>query len=225
MKTIFITGTDTEVGKTLVASALVDYWVTQGFKTSGFKPVAAGAEYINGELQNEDAQALQMASNVDLPYSTINPIVFEQATAPHIAASLNSQVIEIKALDDAYYQHAKVSERVVVEGAGGWQVPINDDNSFADWVASHQWPVLLVVNIKLGCINHTSLSYRDIVRYNNPLVGWVANCIDSNTPYANEMITTLQKTISAPLIGIVPTLNSTFKKDINKHLNFTNLLM
>lgn len=207
MQTVFITGTDTGVGKTVVASQLVNYWVAQGLKVSGYKPVASGAETIDKQLQNEDAQALLAASNTQLPYSLINPYCFEPATAPHIAAEQVSNVVDLAVLNQCYRDIKAQSEKVVIEGAGGWQVPLNSEATFADWVAQHQWPVILVVNIKLGCINHAILTSRDIVSYQCPFAGWVANLIDSDVPFQQEMITTLKRMIPAPMLGVMPTLS------------------
>lgn len=222
MKTIFITGTDTGVGKTLVSHALISCCVSQGFKTSGFKPVAAGAEWYDGELQNEDAQLLLSASNTDITYSQVNPCVLELATAPHIAADKMNSRVDAGELETAYRNLSTVSERIVVEGAGGWQVPLNSEISFADWVSEQKWPVLLVVNIKLGCINHARLSYLDIMRCGNLVAGWVAN-VQSDVDYAEDMIASIADFISAPLLGWIPPLVFEDSHDISDYLDFAKL--
>lgn len=220
MNTIFVTGTDTGVGKTLVSQALVSYWVERDFKTSGFKPVAAGAEWCNGEMQNEDARLLLAASNTGIKYSQVNPCVLELATAPHIAAEKQHTQIDLEVLNSAYRTLTELSERIVVEGAGGWQVPLTASISFADWVAEYQWPVLLVVNIKLGCINHARLTYRDILRYGCPVAGWVANVQSTEIDYSAEMISAIKGFIDAPLIGCIPPLNSQATALAGQYLDF-----
>lgn len=224
MKTIFVTGTDTGVGKTLVSKALVTYCVEQGFVTTGFKPVAAGAQWINDELRNEDAMELLAVSNSSASYALINPCVLETATAPHIAANLQHQVIDPRDLDRAYEEISRISQCVVVEGAGGWQVPLNGNVSFADWVAGQQWPVLLVVNIKLGCINHARLTILDIQRCGISLVGWVANIQSTEIEYAAQMIEAIDAFANAPLIGTIPPLGSVNISGVNSYLDFSRLI-
>ncbi len=223
MSTVFITGTDTGVGKTLVSCGLVRYWVKKNIKTTGFKPVASGASWLDGELKNEDALALHAVSNTALPYASINPYVFAEATAPHIAAGLAGASIDVAVIDQAYSDIAACSERVVIEGAGGWQVPLNPQVSFADWVAAHEWPVILVVNVKLGCINHARLSCLDILHCGNSLLGWVANVMSADVAYSQDMINSLQSYIDAPLFGILPPLNSPHAADISTFIDFSSL--
>ena len=223
MNTVFVTGTDTGVGKTLVSKALIEYWVDQGYVTSGFKPVAAGAEYVDGQLQNEDAQILMSVANCEASYSQVNPIVLEAATAPHIAAEYENIDISIAKLNSAYESISTLSDYVVVEGAGGWQVPLNRQYSFADWVSEKKWPVLLVVDIKLGCINHARLSYFDILRCGNPIIGWVANVQSNDVEYFQDMISSIDNVIRAPLIGCVPPLDEQNIKNLTEYLHFDRL--
>ncbi len=204
MATVFVTGTDTGVGKTVVSCALLQYWQGCGMKVAGFKPVASGAEPVNGRLQNADALALQRFSNCDLPYALVNPYVFEPATAPHIAAREVGESIDTAVLDRTYSEIARRCDNVVIEGAGGWRVPLDDKLSFADWVAGHRWPVLLVVSIKLGCINHAILSWRDIQRAGVSLAGWIANMTEEHVPYARQMITSIETVVAEPCLGVIP---------------------
>ncbi|MDX1812053.1 MAG: dethiobiotin synthase [Gammaproteobacteria bacterium] len=223
MHTVFVTGTDTGVGKTLVSAALVTYWAKQGFKSIGFKPVAAGAEWKNAMLQNEDAEALMAASNVALDYAQVNPYVFELATAPHIAADKAGSAIDVSILDAAYKYIHPLCEKLVVEGAGGWQVPFNDTTSFADWVSQNQWPVILVVDIKLGCLNHARLTCLDILRSGNRLAGWIANVRSENVDYSDEMVQSLATFIDAPLLGNVPPLPTPNAESLLPYLDFSLL--
>ena len=223
MTTIFVTGTDTGVGKTVVSTALVSHWIAQGLRTTGFKPVAAGAEFIEGTLQNDDARDLLEASNTGFDYSIINPCVLKLATAPHIAAVIEQKAIDITQLDLVYEEIRDASDRVVVEGAGGWQVPLNESMSFADWVIQHGWPILLVVNIKLGCLNHARLSYLNMLQQGGHLAGWVANIVSNEVEYQDEMIDSLKKDIPAPFIGRIPTLEATQFPTVGQYLDFTRL--
>ena len=206
MKTIFVTGTDTGVGKTLVSRLLIEYFVAQGLKVAPMKPVASGADWTNNQLYNEDALTLINAANCELDYSSVNPYVFQPPIAPHIAAAKNKTSIKLKKLNQCYQMLSSVSDCVIVEGAGGWQVPLNSQYSMADWVSQNQWPVVLVVGLRLGCINHARLSYLDILAKNNVLAGWVINTIDANTLEAEAIINDLIQYIDAPFLGCIPWL-------------------
>lgn len=202
-RTVFVTGTDTGVGKTRVAAALLQQLRAQGVRACGFKPVASGCELTPQGLRNDDALALLAASGGDEPYERINPYAFEPAIAPHLAARTAGAVIDIERLDAA---HAELSARydlVVVEGAGGWRVPLDEARSFGDWASARGWPVLLVVGMRLGCINHALLTAESIARTAR-LVGWVANGLPPAMPLLRDNIDALRQRLSAPLLGVVP---------------------
>lgn len=200
---IFVTGTDTSIGKTYIACALLRQLRAAGHTACGYKPVASGCEQTRQGLRNDDALALQRASASKLPYEQINPYAFEPAIAPHLAAKAAAQRIKTTVLDEAHVRLAVAHDVVVIEGAGGWLVPLNDDISFAGWVAQHDWPVLLVVGMRLGCINHALLSAESIQRRTR-LLGWVANVLPPEMPELQGNIETLQRRISAPLLGVMP---------------------
>lgn len=200
-RTLFVTGTDTGAGKTFVACALLKHLRQQGLNVCGYKPVASGCQRTPEGLRNEDALALQQAAGTAEPYERINPYAFEPAIAPHLAAAAAGVRIERARLDQAHVQLAAKHDWVVVEGAGGWQVPLNDDITFADWVASHQWPVVLVVGMRLGCINHALLSVESIAR-RAPLLGWVANALPPEMPQLLGNIATLERLMPAPKLEI-----------------------
>ncbi|MDP9140836.1 MAG: dethiobiotin synthase [Pseudomonadota bacterium] len=200
--TLFVTGTDTGVGKTLVSCALLRQARACGFSAAGFKPVASGCSHSADGLRNEDALALLAESSAGLTYAAVNPIALESAIAPHIAAQEAGIDIDPLALTGAYVALAQQHQRVVVEGAGGWRVPLNAQLGFDDWVAARQWPVLLVVGMRLGCINHALLSADAILRRTR-LAGWVANVLPPEQMHWQDNVDTLRARMPAPLCGIV----------------------
>ncbi len=202
-RSLFVTGTDTGVGKTRAAGALIRQARNWGVSACGFKPVASGCERdAEGVLRNDDAIALSRASGDAEPYPAINPVALEAAIAPHIAAREAGVRIEAATLDAAHASLATRYPLLIVEGAGGWQVPLNDDISFADWVTAHQWPVLLVVGMRLGCINHALLSAEAILR-RAPLAGWIANVLPPEQPRLAETMDSLLTRLPAPLWGVI----------------------
>lgn len=201
MSTLFVAGTDTGVGKTHVACQLLRMAAKRGLRCAGYKPVAAGAEVTADGLRNEDALALQTAASVQLSYEWINPYCFEPAIAPHLAAAEAGTDIDIARLNQAHDRMTAQADYLLVEGAGGWRVPLNQTEDFADWVAARGWPVLLVVGMRLGCLNHALLSAESILRRNR-LIGWVANCLPPTQSRLEQNIDTLRQRMPAPLMGI-----------------------
>ena len=198
--TLFITGTDTGVGKTRVACALLHRARRAGLRAAGFKPVASGAERTREGLRNEDALALQAASAPGLTYESINPLCFEPPMAPHLAARAADQRIDLALLDEAFDRLARQHDLVIVEGAGGWQVPLDGPVTFADWVSRRGWPVALVVGLRLGCINHALLSAESIARRTR-LAGWIANRLPPRMLALDENETDLRGLLAAPCWG------------------------
>lgn len=203
---IFVTGTDTEVGKTRISTGLMAVLQQQGFKTAGMKPIASGCEWMDGQWKNEDALAMIAQSNVSLPYSTANPFAFEPAIAPHIAAEQAKIKVSLPQIKQQFEVIKAEADAVVVEGAGGWLVPINEQKTMADLAVELNLPVVLVVAVKLGCINHALLSVEAIKQRGLTLVGWVANHLNQQNESA-EIIATLEQYIDAPCLGIVPELS------------------
>lgn len=201
MAGIFITGTDTEIGKTRVACALLKTLSQKKIKAVGMKPVASGAERENGQLQNLDALELIAASVVKLPYELVNPYVFQTSASPHIAAAIDSQQIELDKIVSCYKEIELQSEFVIVEGVGGWLAPLNKTQTVADMAKSLQLPVVLVVGMRLGCLNHALLTVQHIQQSGMRLAGWIANCVDTKFAYLEENINMLVKQINAPLIA------------------------
>lgn len=205
MQTYFITGTDTEVGKTTISVALLKHFQQQGKTTIGLKPIASGAEIIDGQFRNEDGLKLQQAATEKLPYDVVNPICLNAAIAPHIAASQQGVSVSVDRLQQACAANLALEADIrLVEGAGGWFVPLGVNETLADFVCANQWPVILVVGMRLGCINHALLTAAAIQQAGLKLAGWVANCIEPSMPVLEENITTLQERIDAPCWGVVP---------------------
>lgn len=200
--TLFITGTDTGVGKTRVACALLRRAQRAGLRAAGLKPVASGADRTPDGLRNEDALALLAASTPGLSYADVNPLCFEPPIAPHLAARAAGQSIDLARLDEAHAHLARQHDLVIVEGAGGWQVPLADAATFADWVGGRGWPVVLVVGMRLGCINHALLSAESIGRRTG-LAGWVANRLPPSMLARDENETDLRGLLPAPCWGIL----------------------
>jgi dethiobiotin synthetase len=197
----FITGTDTGVGKTLVSCALMHAFAAQGRRVAGFKPVAAGCDEDD---HNDDAKLLRAASSMQLTYGQVNPYCFHQAIAPHLAAQHAGVRIAFKRIFASYRELAAQADEVVVEGAGGFLVPLNDSQTSADLAQELKLPVILVVGVRLGCLNHALLTMRAIVDFQLECAGWVANVLDEAMPSVQDNIKALRERIAAPLLGIIP---------------------
>jgi len=200
---IFVTGTDTGVGKTVVATALIRTLARSGLRVAGMKPVASGAALTQDGLRNADALALMRASNVAAPYEVVNPYCFSAPIAPHIAAQEQRVVVDLALLRERYATLAAFADCVVVEGAGGWLSPVSITASMADVAAALALPVVLVVGLKLGCLNHAFLTARAIGAHAAGLAGWIGNRIDPEFERAAENIATLEGHL-APAAAIVP---------------------
>jgi len=202
----FITGTDTGVGKTLVSVALIKALQANNLTVAGMKPVASGCHIVDEKLVNPDAVALQQASSVKYPYSTLNPFAYEPTIAPHIAAQLSDIFIKLSTIEDCYRKIATHVDMVVVEGAGGWLVPLNDTQTMADIPRVLDLPVILVVGLRLGCLNHALLTVASIQHQGVQLAGWIANVIDKDMQAIEQNIHYLQQHIHAPLLASIPYL-------------------
>lgn len=187
---LFVTGTDTEIGKTHVATALIRALRAAGLRVAPFKPVSAGCERTPEGLRNEDALALMQAAGGGFEYDEVNPVALAEPVAPHLAAADSGLMIDPAVLDAAHARLAASADLVVVEGAGGWRVPLTPTLDTADWVAGHGWPVLLVVGMRLGCLNHALLSAEAISRRTR-LAGWVANVLPPTQPRWQDNVASL----------------------------------
>jgi dethiobiotin synthetase len=201
---VFITGTDTGSGKTEVAVALLQGLARAGQRAVGFKPVASGAASIDGNLRNDDALALQRAGAPDVPYADINPYCFAPAIAPHLAAREAGITIEASRIDVHYQRLAADADWVVVEGAGGWRVPLSDTLDMRGLALALNLPVILVVGLRLGCINHALLSEQSIVESGATLLGWIGSTVDPAMERIDDNIRTLSSALLVPCLGIWP---------------------
>ncbi|MFT3847443.1 MAG: dethiobiotin synthase [Propionivibrio sp.] len=197
----FVTGTDTEVGKTFVTSALLYALKNQGIRAVGMKPVAAGT---NENGRNEDVEALLAASGVEAPRELVNPYLFHPAIAPHIAAAEEGRSIDIDRILDSFDTLRELANAVLVEGVGGFCVPLGPQGDSADLAEQLGLPVILVVGMRLGCINHALLTQQAIAARGLKLVGWIANRIDPAMARFDENLATLKTRIAAPLLGVIP---------------------
>lgn len=205
--TFFITGTDTEVGKTFVTRALMQAGKEAGKQVLGYKPVASGCELINGELKNEDALALQAESSIKLPYAMHNPYAFAPAIAPHIAAEQAAEPIEPARITEGLARLKETTaDWIFVEGAGGWRLPLGQGRFLSDWVKKEHIPVILVVGARLGCINHALLTLEAIRHDGLVVAGWVLNRADAHMSHYEENVATLKALIKAPFLGELPRL-------------------
>ena len=202
MKRWFITGTDTAIGKTWVASALIRHLVVAGYRVAGMKPVASGCDMTDAGLRNDDALRLIAASNVDLPYELVNPFAYEPAIAPHIAAREAGRLININRISDL--AKSIEADYLVIEGVGGWCVPLGETSMLAELAKATADEVIIVVGMRLGCINHALLTAAQIMNDGMRLKGWIANHVDPNMHVQSENLATLQALMPCPLLGILP---------------------
>jgi dethiobiotin synthetase len=200
----FVAGTDTGVGKTHGTQALIHAFRRAGERVAGMKPVASGSARTRDGFRNQDALDLQAASFPPPPYERVNPIALEEAVAPHLAARLTGTPIAWEPLDAAFETLTRDYERVVVEGVGGWLVPLADDKSAEDIPRRWNLPVVLVVGVRLGCINHARLTARAIEADGCRLAGWIANLIEPTMPLLEENVATLREYLPAPCLGVLP---------------------
>lgn len=223
-KAFFITGTDTNVGKTLIAAGLLVAAKNKGLTTAALKPVAAGCEQTAEGLRNADALLLQSVITQPLAYDQINPYALEAAIAPHIAAQLEKRSLSVDRLSGFCRGVLTSANFTLLEGAGGWRVPINARETLADLAKNLQLPVILVVGVRLGCINHALLTFEAIVRDGLPVAGWVANCVDAEMPALQENIDSLRARLPVPCLGVVPFLAEQSPDLVAHYFDETELL-
>ncbi len=204
MAGFFITGTDTDIGKTWLSAGLMVALRKRGWSVAGMKPVASGCRESSEGLRNEDASLLMKQASQNFPYENVNPFAFVPAIAPHLAASDVDDVICCEKIMENYRLLESQTDYVVVEGVGGWKVPLNDQETVADLAHVLALPVILVVGVRLGCINHALLSYEAIINDGLNVAGWVANCVDKDCLRPHENIEAISQRIKAPLLGVIP---------------------
>ncbi|MGM3174321.1 dethiobiotin synthase [Dickeya lacustris] len=219
----FVTGTDTEVGKTIASVALLQAAGRAGFRSAGYKPVASGCDMTAQGLRNSDALALQANSRVALPYDAVNPLAFLEPTSPHIVSAAENRPIDFSTLSQGLHTLGAQADWVLVEGAGGWFTPLSSQHTFADWVVMERLPVILVVGIKLGCINHAMLTALAVRQAGLALVGWIANDVVMPGPHHQAYLQTLQARLGAPMLGEIPHLAAPMQQNLGAYLNIALL--
>ncbi|PPI86890.1 dethiobiotin synthase [Candidatus Pantoea edessiphila] len=206
MKCLFVTGTDVEVGKTTSSSLLLQIANNYGYRTAGYKPIASGCKITSEGIRNNDALILQRYSSVSLNYSQINPLSFIEPTAPHILSAKENTPILFSTLSNGLLKLKKLANWIIIEGSGGWYTPISSSQLYADWVHLEQLAVILVVGVKLGCINHAILTVESIKFRGLNLAGWIANTIIPPDKYYEDYIISLKKMLPQPCLGVIPYL-------------------
>lgn len=229
-RAFFVTGTDTDIGKTCVAAALLHAARYQGLSTAAGKPIASGSAQTPDGLRNEDALALQTQCCPPMAYELINPYAFEPAIAPHIAAVETGCPLDLSTLTQKMQRTLALARDItVIEGAGGWRVPITAQTGFSDLAKALNLPVILVVGIRLGALNHAALTQEAIEADGLNIAGWVANIVDpyfhhhANKSRTEENLATLQGMMHAPCLGIVPWLTQPTPEALATYLDFSVL--
>ncbi len=212
----FVTGTDTEVGKTFATCALLHVARGQGLVAVGMKPVAAG---VDAAGQNADVEALATAASFPAPRELINPYCFEAPVAPHIAAAVEGQTIDPERIAAAARDLAADADLLLIEGVGGFRVPLGDDLDTADLAVRLDLPVVLVVGLRLGCLNHALITAEAIRARGLKLAGWIANGIDPDMPWPEENVTALKERLAAPLLGVLPWMDTADPATAAAHLS------
>jgi dethiobiotin synthetase len=201
-KGYFITGTDTNVGKTWATIALMRYFKSRGKSVAGMKPVASGCVMQAGQLKNEDALLIQENASVQIDYDLINPYAYELPVSPHIAGANNP--VKLDQLTARFDLLKTLADVVVVEGAGGWYTPLNEQEANSDLAIALALPIIMVVAIRLGCINHARLTYQAIKQSGVDCAGLIAVCIEPDLLSRDENIQTIKNNVDAPLLGVLP---------------------
>ncbi|MDH5325364.1 MAG: dethiobiotin synthase [Gammaproteobacteria bacterium] len=201
---LFITGTDTGIGKTTASQLIIGQLIQMGYRVAAMKPIASGCETTAKGLRNEDAVALMTCANVDIPYETVNPYAYLEPIAPHIAAQKAAKEIQIPVILERFQHIATEADVVIVEGVGGWSVPISPTHTTADLAQALNLPVVMVSGIRLGCLNHSLLTARAIRADHLSCAAWIANHPQNDTDYSAENIEYLCQHLDCPLLGRIP---------------------
>jgi dethiobiotin synthetase len=224
MKGFFVTGTDTEIGKTAVTAGLAHAFAQAGKRVAALKPISAGQDFIDGHWLNDDVERLRAAGNMGLSSEQVGAVQLRTATAPHIAARIDNVVIARDPVLRALRWVSGRADVALVEGVGGFRVPLNDGWDTADLAADLALPVILVVGLRLGCINHALLTAEAIRARGLKLAAWVANTVDEHQPHVTDNLQSLQKGLQAPCLGHVPRLAHADHATMARHLSLEPLL-
>ncbi len=222
---LFITGTDTGCGKTEITLGLMQALQQRGERVLGMKPVASGAEWTKLGLRNEDALRIQAQCSSELAYERVNPYAYEPPIAPHLAAETGGRPIDLSHIAEVYRGLALAADRVIVEGVGGWSVPLDGERAtVADMALRLELPVILVVGLRLGCINHALLTEAAIRQSGARLSGWVANQVEPGMASLEGNLQTLRERLSAPCLGLTPWLEHPSPESVSEYLAIGSLL-
>ena len=211
------------MGKTIASGALLQAAHQAGFRCAGYKPVASGSLSTPEGIRNEDALHLLANSRVSLTYDEVNPLAFVEPTSPHIISAFEQRPISFDMMSQGLNAMSAKADWILVEGAGGWYTPLSEDYTFADWVSVEQLPVIMVVGIKLGCINHALLTAQAVAHAGLTLAGWIANDVQPTGRWHAEYLATLRQLIQAPLLGEIPFVSSPRTQTLGQHLNLSLL--
>ncbi|EAR55772.1 putative dethiobiotin synthetase [Photobacterium sp. SKA34] len=219
----FLTGTDTEVGKTVSSRAILQAASQRNIQMAGYKPIASGSEETAEGLRNSDALFIQEASPVELTYLEVNPYTFKEPVSPHLAAEREGKTIDFDVLSQGLAYLKAKSDVVLVEGAGGWRVPVTRTDFLSTWVKKEKLPVILVVGIKLGCLSHAMLTAEAIEADGLELVGWVANRVNPGVENYAEMIKMLELNLPGVKLGEIPYMTGINKRDLSSYIQLEKL--
>ncbi|MCK5819616.1 MAG: dethiobiotin synthase [Psychromonas sp.] len=215
-KKIFITGTDTDCGKTICCKALLETAAALNLSTVVYKPIAAGCFNMAGQLCNADVLILKTHCSIPLHYREINPIAFKPSIAPHIAASIEKSSIDFDVMSKGLdHLETKNADFCFIEGAGGWRLPIGDSRFLSDWVIHQDLDVILVVDMKLGCLNHAILTYQAIIQDGLNVLAWIANSSVEQMPYYQHNLSSLSKVIKSPLLAEIKHLEAPLEANLS----------
>ena len=215
----FITGTDTDVGKTICTKALLQAANKQNKSSLAYKPISAGCEETAEGLRNQDALILQQNSSIKVDYDAVNPIAYKQPIAPHIAAAESNCPIVLSTITEGLkLLQEQQPDLLLVEGAGGWHLPIDGEKLFSEWVIEQNLPIILVVGLKLGCLNHALLTVQSIEQSGLRISGWIANHLHPDMPYVKQNINTLKSFIKAPLLAEIPFLKNIEQQELSTYI-------
>lgn len=217
----FITGTDTGVGKTWATVALMRFLRAEGLSVLGMKPVASGCFWRNGELRNEDALSLRENASFPVEYAKLNIYAFEQAISPHLAARMAGRVIDLGEIVRQCRDMEWRADCLLVEGVGGWEVPLNASERVSHLAVALEMPVILVVGMRLGCLSHAVLTHDAILRSGVDCAGWIANCLEADFACQQENIETLFSALTFPCLGVISRGEQWREKFPNSHSDAT----
>ena len=218
-KGFFITGTDTDIGKTRIALGLINKLNTMGHTTTVMKPLSAGCDSTPDGLRNDDAVQLIQQASFKPDYDKVNPYAFKPAIAPHLAAEKENTVIDLSRIKNIFDELSAQADYIVVEGAGGWKVPINKQQTMAELAEALALPVILVAGMRLGCLNHAILTVESIQHAGIPIAGWIANTLSKNFTELDANIKTLKEHLEIPFLGTVPYMEKCEPQQTGQYIN------